>query len=392
MLSLVKMSRTLLCVFVTLIGTFSLSADAKNDNSTILKQANYRHIMFRETPYASYRGIHPISEMASKNNAHYQFSYDDQGRVNEIRYQMNDQLIRGNEVWDSFIWFAPKVVINYHKNKEIHTYYNAQNKQISAHGKVFKAVYALDENGKRIALSFFDETAQPIESAWHIHRYEWRHENGKVYEKRFNLNNEQQPLRPEFKFFEVELTYDEDDKLTFVKNLGLDGKPSNNDSGAGIDRIIYDQHGNFTRWQVYDKDGNPVEGNRPMVHVGEHLYDDFGNKVGLRGFDKFGNRKAFSWGAYEHVSAYYPNGNQKSHKIYDEKGQLSRHLLIEYNQAQSHISWLKSLDENNQLTASPMLGGAAALKYEYLDDGSAKRRLFNSDLIQYTPPQSSTAE
>jgi hypothetical protein len=229
---------------------------------------------------------------------------------------------------------------------------------------VFKAVYALDENGKRIALSFFDESAKPVESAWQIHRYEWRHHNGKVYEKRFNLNNEQQPIRPEFKFYEVELTYDSDNKLTFVKNLGLNGSPTNNDSGASIDRIIYDQHGNFTRWQVYSKDGNPVEG----------------------------NRKAFSWGAFEHKSTYYPNGNQKSHQIFDEKGQLSRHLLLEYNQAQSHISWLKSLDENNQLTASPMLGGAAALKYEYLDDGSRSPTLFNSDLSEFKAPKTKTGE
>lgn len=352
----------------------------------------FRHIMFRESPYAPYRGIHTISEKASQNNAHYQFSYDEKGRISEIRYQMNNQLINGNEVWDSFIWFSPKVAISYHKDKEIHTYYDVQNKQISAHGKVYRAVYALDKKGKRLGLSFFDEHAKPVESAWHIHRYEWRHENGKVYEKRFNLNNEQQPLRPEFTFYEVELTYDHDNKLSFVKNLGLAGKPTNNDSGAGIDRIIYDQHGNFTRWQVYDKDGNPVEGNRPMVHMGEHLYDEFGNKVGLRGYDKFGQRKAFSWGAFEHKSTYYPNGNQKSHKIFDENARLSRYLVIEYNQTHSHILWLKSLDEEEQLSPSPMLGGAAALKFDYQADGGAKRTLFNRDLTKYTPKQTESAE
>lgn len=392
MLTLFKTGRILLCTFVVLLNSFSVAADTKSDSKTFSKQKHYRHIMFRETPYAAYRGIHPISDNVSETNAHYQFSYDEKGRVSEIRYQMGDHLISGNEVWDSFIWFAPKVSISYHKDKEIHTYYNAQNQQIAAHGNVFKAVYALDENGKRIALSFFDESAKPVESAWQIHRYEWRHHNGKVYEKRFNLNNQQQPLRPEFKFYEVELTYDSDNKLTFVKNLGLNGSPTNNDSGAGIDRIIYDQRGNFTRWQVYSKDGNPVEGNRPMVHIGEHLYDTFGNKVGLRGFDKFGNRKAFSWGAFEHKSTYYPNGNQKSHQIFDENRQLSRHLLLEYNQAQSHISWLKSLDDNNQLTSSPMLGGAAALKYEYLDDGSRSPTLFNSDLSEFKAPKTKTGE
>ena len=353
---------------------------------------SFRHIMFRETPYAPYRGIYKLDKRAKQNTAHYQFSYDKDGRVTEIRYQINNALIRGNEVWDSFIWFAPKVKISYHTNREIHTYFDAHDNQISAHGNVYRAVYALDAEGKRTSLQFFDKFAKPAESEWNIHRYEWRHENGKVYEKRFNLAKQQQPLRPAFRFYEVELTYDNDNKLAFVKNLGLEGKPTNNDSGVGIDRITYDQNGNFSRWQVYDKKGNPVEGNRPMVHLGEHLYDEFGNKVGLRGYDRFGNRMAFSWGAFEHVRTFYKNGNQKSHLIYDTQGELTRHLAIEYSEDSSHIRWLKSLDKNNQLAASPMLGGAAALGFEYQKDGKALRTLYTKDMTVFKPKQQAKSE
>ena len=198
-------------------------------------------------------------------------------------------------------------------------------------------------------------------------------------------------MRPVLNFYEVELEYDADGKLAFMRNLGLEGKPTNNDSGAGIDRVVYDQHGNFVRWQVYDKDGNPVEGNRPMVHVGEHLYDQYGNKVGMRGFDRSGKRIPFSWGSFEHVQTFNQYGHQQEHMMYNVDGSLDRHLYFEYDEDRSRISWLKSLNEQGELAATPMLGGAAALKYVYQQDGSVKREQFNADLTKFTPPTRGSA-
>lgn len=382
---------------IGLMGSaFSLSAQRTGSASEVLhnttqQQQYFRHIMFRETPWASYRGIYPVSASNNPDFAHYEFNYDELGRITEVSYQINDSLIRGNEVWDSFIWFAPKVKISYQDDRETHHYFDSNDQRVHAHGNVYSAIYELDSDGKRIALAFFDEAGEPSESEWNIHRYDWRYDNGKVYEKRFNLAGEQQTIRPLFKFHEVELEYDRDGKLAFVRNLGLDGTPTNNDSGAAIDRITYDRNGNFIRWQVYDKDGLAVEGNRPMVHLGEHLYDDKGNKVGLRGYDRQGKQMAFSWGAYEHVRTFDQFGNQDQHMMYSEDGSLHRHLLIEYSDDNSEISWLKSLDEQRNLVSSPMLGGAAALQYHYKDDGETERRLFNADMSPFEPPLQGSA-
>jgi len=358
---------------------------ASQSHTALENQRYFRHIMFRETPYANYRGIHQVESKDNPNVAHYEFDYDTQGRITEISYQISDKMIRGNEVWDSYIWFAPKVKIAYQSDTEIHTYFDINDKQINAHGNVYRAIYQLDSHGNRTGLRFYDKEGQPSESAWNIHRYEWRTANGKVYEKRFDLNGEQQTMRPALKFHEVELEYDTDGKLAFMRNFGLEGKPTNNDSGAGIDRIVYDQEGNFSRWMVFDKDGNPVEGNRPMVHIGEHLYDEFGNKVGLRGFDRTGKRIPFSWGAFEHKLSYNKYGNQQHHIMTKADGSFDRHLELEYTEDHTHISRLKSLNEHSQLASSPMLGGAAAIEYAYKADGSRERKLFNPDMTEFQP-------
>lgn len=386
MIKLASVIKTAVLASMALSMSMNL-AHANDSNQTATsskpKEQYFRHIMFRETPYAPYRGIHQLESIANPNVAHYEFSYDEQGRVKEIRYQIKDNFIRQNQVWDSFIWFAPNVKIQYQENQEIHSYYNAEGKRIEAHGAVYRAVYDLDDSGKRTALSFFNEQGEPSQSEWNVHRYEWRVADGKVFEKRFNLAGEQQPLRPEFKFYEISLEYDSDGKLTFVRNLGLDGTPTNNDSGAGIDRITYDHEGNFIRWQVYDKDGSPVEGNRPMVHLGEHLYDEYGNKVGLRGFDRFGNRIPFSWGSFEHVNKYNRLGNQVEHAMYNQDGSLTSRMSVQYASDNTKIEWLRSMDENYSLVSTPMLGGAAALKYSYGTDGSVERELFNPDLSKF---------
>ncbi|MFC3094495.1 hypothetical protein DRW07_13600 [Alteromonas sediminis] len=367
-------------VLTTLFTSWTTLA-SNTENATT---AFYRHIMFRETPYATYRGIHPVVEETAPYFAHYQFTHDDKGRVTSIRYQMQENLIFGNQVWDSFIWFAPQVNIDYGPGKEVHTYFDVNGRQIAAHGDVYSAHYSLDKSGKRQSLHFYDENGEPSQNEWNIHRYEWRHEGGYVFEKRFNLANEQQPLRPEFEFYEVKLDYDKNGQLAFVYNLGLDGTPTNNSSGAGIDRITYDQNGNFVRWQVYDKEGKPVEGNRPMVHLGEHLYDEFGNKVGLRGYDRFGKQIPFSWGAFEHSATFNERGNQIRQRIVDESGSTLQFFARKYTPDHSKILYVQSLNDNEMVTHSPALGGAAQVRYQYISDGSYKIERLNADGSVFT--------
>jgi len=378
-LSFIRAFIALILFSFTTVG-MTLDAEAKDsDSSNKLESKYFRHLMFRETPWASYRGIYPISSDVPPAFAHYQFDYDAKGRLVRIRYQINNDLINDNQVWDSFIWFAPSVEIKYENNHEIHTYYNLVGEQVAVHGDVYTARYTLDESGKRTALHFYNKDGQPSQNAWNIHRYEWRYNETKVNEKRFNLSGMQQPLRPEFEFFEVDLEYDHKGQLVFIRNLGTSGEPTNNESGAGIDRIVYDQHGNFVRWQVYDKDGNPVEGNRPMVHVGEHLYDRFGNKVGLRGFDRYGKQIPFSWGAYEHVYTYNAFGNQISSGEIDPNGEAQTSLVSAYTDDQTKVKAISAVSAKGEKVPSPALGGAAHVEFTYDESGQRSHQLFNAD-------------
>ena len=374
--------RALIALTVLLSATISLSpiavADTSNSSDSV-ESKYFRHIMFRESPWANYRGIHPIDTDAPPAVAHYQFDYDSEQRVVAIRYQINNDLIDDNQVWDSFIWFAPGVKIEYGESTELHTYYNVNGEQVAVHGDVYSARYSLDEDGNRTSLHFYNEENQPSQNAWNIHHYEWRYNNGIVNEKRFDLSDIQQPMRPVLQFYEVNLEYDDKGQLAFIRNLGTTGEPTNNDSGAGIDRIVYDQYGNFVRWQVYDKDGNPVEGNRPMVHVGEHLYDQFGNKVGMRGFDRYGNQVPFSWSAYEHVYTFDDYGNQRASDSFSKSGELEVSIIRTYTNDNSRLKSISTVSETGERIPSPVLSGAAYVEFNYDENGNRTHQFFNAD-------------
>lgn len=348
-----------IALLVTIISSSSFAGN--NPDSEY-----FRHLMFRESPFAPYKGIHPISQAEASSVAHYKFSYNNDGKVISIAHQIGDEIINNNGNWDTFVWFSPKVTIEYSDDGEIHRYFNADNEQVQTHGKVYTAKYKHNNQGMRTSLKFFDKQNAPSENAWNANRYEWSvDEESRIVEKRFSLNNELVSIRPEFKFYETRLDYDENGVLQFVYNYGKEGKPANNDSGAGIDRIYYDLAGNFQRWQVFSKDGKPVAGNRPMVHVGEHLYDQYGNKIGLRGFDIDGTQMTFSWGDYSTKTTYDRFGNNTSNRTFKKDGQLNSSLSTTFSSDGIYRELISMNDEAGKPKSSPHLAGAAAIKYEY---------------------------
>lgn len=346
----------------------------------------YRHIMFRESPYAPYQGIHALIPELSGEVAHYDFDHDEQGRVIQITHQIGDVVIANNGNWDSFIWFAPQVRIRYEDGAEIHTYFDADGEQMHAHGRVWEARYTLNDTGERIALAFFDADGAPSESEWNVHRYDWRpSDDGHIFERRYNLAGEMQPLRPVFHFYEVKLEYDHQGRVAFLRNYGTDHTPTNNDSGAGIDRITYDLAGNFIRWQVYDRDGNPVEGNRPMVHLGEHLYDAHGNKIGMRGFDRYGNEIPFSWGELYSRNDYDERGFRVGIRSFDTEHQQTQHIRYVFSPDTARTQEIQSLSLAGELEAHAALGGAARLVIETDADGNRQLIRLNADGTPFQP-------
>ena len=107
------------------------------------------------------------------------------------------------------------------------------------------------------------------ENGWNIHRYQWTiEEDGSVLEERFSLNDEPRSIRPNFTFFKVRLEFGKDNMLDFIYHLDKNGNLINNNMKAAMDRIVYDNEGNFSRWMVFDKNKKPAEGNAPEFAIG----------------------------------------------------------------------------------------------------------------------------
>lgn len=349
-------------LFLSLVLFSPLALEAKVKQ---LKKSYFRHLVFEESLYSFHKGIHPISENEAAKTVHYRFDYDGKGRVVEISRRLGDKLVADNGNWDSFTWWASKVSIEYLANEEIHTFYNHFDEVDSGYWNVEKAVFQLDSEGKKVALKFTNERGNEVENHWNVHRYSWEHVGeGTVIERRYNLEGEAVGMRPRLPFYTVKLIYGDDKYLDFMHHIDESGKLQNNTLGAAIDRIVYDQHGNFIRWMVYDEHQQLVEGNTPQLALGEHLYDKFGNKVGLRGYDVQMNLKAFPSGMaevklkYDHfgnlieeafyklnkelllkqVSVYSKNGQRKiASEFRDEDDKLLNHRQLGY--AQEKISY-----------------------------------------------------
>lgn len=360
----------LFLIFVSM--SFSLAAQ---------KVEYYRHLVFRETPFADTRGNHPIDKKSAEHEVHYRFVYDAQDRLVEVSRRLGDHLIADNGNWDSFIWFSPKVTISYSDGKETRHYYDHLDQRIAAHGNMYEAVFELDEKGRRVALRFFDRDGQPSESAWGIHRYAWSYlDDGNILESRYNLKDEPRTIRPDFTFYTVRLEYGTDDLLDFMYHLDDEGNIINNAMKAGMDRIVYDQEENFSRWMVFDENLMPSEGNAPEFAIGEHLYDCRGNKVELRGFDVIGQPKAMPGGVARVLNTYDARNNQTEVKTLDLNGNLLQHVKREFSVDGRRIEWIKFYDENGDVTLAPN-GQFAAIKFEYNDDGSlAAQKLFDQQL------------
>jgi len=345
------------------------------------KTEYYRHLVFRESPFADTKGIHKIDQKTAQEETHYRFVYDANNRLIEVSHRIGNYIINDNNNWDSFIWFSPKMTIEYANNKEIRYYYNRLDQKIETHGKMFKAVFDLDTSGNRTAVKFYDKNNKPSENAWGIHNYQWTIEGkGNVIEKRFDLKGKPKPIRPNFTFYTVRLEYGNDDYLDFVHHLDKNGNRINNTMKAAMDRIVYDQEGNFSRWMVFDKNLQPVEGNAPQFAIGEHLYDARGNKVELRGFDVIGRNKAMPSGVARELNSYDKFNNQIASKSLDINGNLLQHIKREYSKDGRRIEWLKFIGKDGKLMLHPQ-AKFAAMQFIYTNDGRVTgRKFFNAKM------------
>ena len=91
----------------------------------------------------------------------------------EASHRLGDFIVNDNNNWDSFIWFSPKMTVEYKDKQEIRYFFNRLDKQTEVHGKMYKAVFDLNSNDKRTSVKFYDKDNKPSENAWNIPTYQW---------------------------------------------------------------------------------------------------------------------------------------------------------------------------------------------------------------------------
>lgn len=326
----------------------------------------YRNMVFRESPVEDIRGRQEIDAAAAKQVIHFRFHYDDQNRLTEVSRRVGDKLTENDGSFPGFFWWAPKVDIRYVDGKEIRHFNNVANERTSAHGNVFQMVFTLDAKGRRSQLHYFDKDGKPVDGEWGIHEYRWNYpQPGVIIEERSNVAGAPATMRSDFMFNTIRMEFGADDWLDFVFNIDAKGDLVENDTGAAVDRIVYDLHGNFIRWQVYNKLRLPKNGNYPLVAMGEYTYDQFGNSVMLRGYGEQGENRLFSWGGNQPFG-YDTRGNITSIATVGLDGKLLREERLEYSDDGSRLEWVKYYDGHGKPDPTQPY---FALKLIYSDKG-----------------------
>lgn len=271
-------------------------------------------IVFRETPYTDIQGAKIVSKDQVENIKHFEFDYDDKQRLIEFRYVLNGELFAFS---DRFVR-APKIKISYQDSLEIRTFYNEYGHRTLVSGNVYESRITLNEKGERIALTFYGLNGEPIENDFGIADYKWLKEpNSDVIESRYNLKNELVRNRPEFQYMVTRFSFNENDMLKEMTNLGLDGKrPIPDDSGVVKTKIKYDDEGRFIEWANFDVEGNPKKG---MTNLAKIIYKPsayFSEEVAIF-MDEQGKPQNSNWGVHKIIYKFDTYGNQLGRVLKD---------------------------------------------------------------------------
>lgn len=303
----------------------------------------YKHLVFRETPYAPVKGRVEISKERSKNENHYKLTFNKENRLILIEYLYGDKQINRKRagIMDGFRNIHSKTVIQYQENLEIRTFFNSNGRRCNNGMNVFKEVYEYNKYGRRIGVKFYNENNQLTNNTWNIAEYIWEHvgEND-VIEKRKNNNDEYVTMRPYYHFYTTLYSYSKKGLLISMSHINKD-KSLVNDRvdtyGIAIDKPTYDKECNLIGFKFYNAKNEPTVGSFLKSAGGKIEYDSNGNcikytTVNLNGkrmlsrgkaydvykFDVFGNMVEIThFDMYDKPVKY--RGNSKIKIIYDAK-------------------------------------------------------------------------
>src|SRR5512133_2379075 len=137
----------LLATALTVLLAVSCSTTKQDKSST----EYYRNLLFSETSFDMERGSHKLTPEEAKTVNSYKFTYDDSGRLASVEYVRNGELLGYSSMRG-----ASKIVYTYENGKQLKHFFDKDNKQIKADGKVYTYEYSLNENGVRSGLRFLD--------------------------------------------------------------------------------------------------------------------------------------------------------------------------------------------------------------------------------------------
>ena len=282
--------------------------------------ARFASLVFRETPYAPFRGVGPVSDQQAATRNHFVFRHDDRGRLVDLSFRLGDALRPVNHAANHY-FRAPRVTIVHADRRETHRFFDLHGHPTVVDGRVGEARYALDTAGRRIALSYHGTGGEAVENAWGIHRYHWRHEpDGSVVEHRFDRSGATVDMRPHLPFRAVRFRYRPNGLLEVMQNLDRAGALRASESGVAQDRLTYRDDGAVLGWQVLDTRGRPRRGNHPNVAQGVIDADARGFERGIHYLDEAGKPMHNAWGWGRGATTYDRFGNWSRRAFLDAAG------------------------------------------------------------------------
>lgn len=261
----------------------------------------FRHItMNHMTPRMDLQGLHPISVITAEEVVHYQFTYNEKGKVIEIINSHPSS--RGNHPLGDI--GAYRVQIEYEDNKEIRTFYDKNGKAVRNMREVAKEVYIYDKDGFKTGLTFYDEQDKAIASNWEVAKYMWTKHEDKVIEKRYNLQNEPQVLAPFFTLGTTAIEYGSTGLVTAQYNVDEQYKSKAHSSGMVSYHDFHDQFGSVVFITYRDINGKLIkaaDGEFASIFLPR---DQFGNVLESVGIDEKGKE------VWHNINAYDTKGNK----------------------------------------------------------------------------------
>lgn len=233
----------------------------------------YRNIAFRESPYASIRGIHPIDVSTKDSLFHYAIKYDDQNRITYLQQMMGPRNAVYQPDLNRFLVRSAGLRLSYTDDLEKRTYVDHRERPISTSAGVMHELYTYHD-GMRQSMIFLDSMGHITENEWGIAQYQWTNKGEYVQELRYNLKGDTMHLRTGLDFGITRLYYDDLGYIEKFSNHDPRGALRNCSADFAIDKITYSDQGDFLTWRSYDKDEKITTNSQSGIAHGKNIYDN----------------------------------------------------------------------------------------------------------------------